>query len=98
MFTPLQTGLELQIALLVIVLVVLFGVFKVFKAVKPLIINAIIGLIILLAAGFFGVGVKITPVVVLLVAFGGAPAAILAIILGYFEIIFEPAMLVMPLF
>ena len=91
MFTPLQTGIELQLALLAVVLVVLFGVYRIIKAVKPLIVNALLGLVIILLAGFVGFGVEITPVLILLVAFGGVPAALLAIILAQFDIVFEAA-------
>jgi len=93
MLTPLQTGIELQIALLAVVLLVVFGTYRIIKAVKPLIVNAVLGLVVILIAGVFNLGVTITPVLVLLVAFGGVPAAILAIILAQFEIVFEPAVL-----
>lgn len=97
MLTPLQTGLELQIALLAIVLVALFGVYKILKTVKPLVINAVLGLVVIGVAGFFGFGVQITPVLVLLVAFGGIPAALLAIVLAEFDVVFEPALLLFDL-
>lgn len=83
----------LAIAVLAVVLALLFGVYRIIKAVKPLIINAIIGLIVLLLAGTLGFGVEITPIVVLIVAFGGLPAAILVIILAQIGIIFTPALL-----
>jgi hypothetical protein len=97
MFLPLQTGIELQIALLVVVLIILFGVFKMMKTIKPLVINAVLGLVVILLAGIVGFGVKINVVLILLVAFGGVPAALLAIILAQSGVVFEPAMLV-PLF
>lgn len=87
MVTPIELGL------VVLVLALLFGVYRVIKAVKPLIVNAVVGLIVLFAASFVGYGVTITPVVVLLVAFGGLPAAILVILLAQVGIIFEPAAL-----
>ena len=98
MLTPLQTGIELQLALLAVVLVVLFGVYRVIKAVKPLIVNALVGLVIILLAGVVGFGVEITPVLILLVAFGGVPAALLAIILAQLGYVFEPALLAPFLF
>jgi hypothetical protein len=97
MFLPLQTGIEFQIALLVVVLIILFGVFKMMKTIKPLVINAVLGLVVILLAGIVGFGVKINVVLILLVAFGGVPAALLAIILAQLGVVFEPAMLV-PLF
>ena len=97
MFLPLQTGIEFQIALLVVVLIILFGVFKMMKTIKPLVINAVLGLVVILLAGIVGFGVEINVVLILLVAFGGVPAALLAIILAQLGVVFEPAMLV-PLF
>ena len=90
MVTPVEIGL------LVLVLVLVFGAYRLIKAVKPLIINAVVGLVVLALAGWLGYGVVVTPVVVLLVAFGGVPAAILVILLAYFDVVFEPAMLLLP--
>lgn len=87
MVTPIEAGLVL------VVLVVLFGVFRVIRAVKPLILNAVIGLLVLLGAGLVGLGVQITPVVVLLVAFGGVPAAVLVIILAHIGVVFQTAVI-----
>ena len=90
MVTPLEIGL------LVLVLVLVFGAYRIIKAVKPLIVNAVVGLVVLALAGWLGYGVVITPVVVLLVAFGGVPAAILVILLAYLDVAFEPAMILLP--
>ena len=86
----------LEIGLLVLVLALLFGAYRLIRAVKPLIVNAVVGLIVLLLAGYVGYGVAITPVVVLIVALGGLPAAVLVIILAYVGVVFEPAMLLLP--
>ena len=90
MVTPIEIGL------LVLVLVLVFGAYRIIKAVKPLIGNAVVGLIVLALAGWLGYGVVITPIVVLLVAFGGVPAAILVLLLAYLDVAFEPAMLLLP--
>jgi len=90
MVTPIEIGL------LVLVLVLVFGAYRIVQAVKPLIVNAVVGLIVLALAGWVGYGVVITPIVVLLVAFGGVPAAILVIVLAYLDVAFEPAMLLLP--
>ena len=90
MVTPVEIGL------LVLVLVLVFGAYRLIKAVKPLIVNAVIGLIVLALAGWLGYGVVITPIVVLLVAFGGVPAAILVLLLASLDVAFEPAMLLLP--
>jgi hypothetical protein len=94
MFVPLQTGIEFQVALLAVVLVVLFGVFKIIRTIKPFVINAVLGLLVIVIAGVVGFGVQVTPVLLLLVAFGGVPAALLAIVLAQFQVIFEPAIVV----
>ena len=85
MVTPLEVGL------LVVVLAVVFGTYRVIKAVKPLVVNAVVGLVVLFAADLVGLGVQIDPVVVLLVAFGGLPAAVLVILLAQLHVVFEPA-------
>jgi hypothetical protein len=94
MLVPLQTGIGLQIAVLVVALVVLYGAFRLIKTLKPFVINAVLGLLLITLAGVFGFGVQITPVLILLVAFGGLPAAVLAIVLAKIGIVFEPAVIV----
>lgn len=90
------TGLE--IALVALVLILLLGTYTVVKAVKPLIINAIVGLIIfLLAEALFGVAVAVTPLALLIVALGGVPGAVLVLLLAVLEVAFVPGVLVTPL-
>lgn len=88
MVTPIELGL------LVLVLALVFGAYRLIKAVRPLVVNAVVGLVVLWLAGALGFGVQITAIVVLLVAFGGLPAAILVILLAQFDVIFEPAMVI----
>ena len=78
----------IEIALLILVLALLFGAFRIIKTVKPLIVNAIVGVIILVIANFAGLGVSITPIAVLVCAVGGVPGAILVVLLAYLEIAF----------
>lgn len=92
---PLGFGLEL--GLLVVVAAVLIGVYLVLKSIKPLIVNAIVGLVVLLLAGVVGFGVEITPVIILIVAFGGVPGAILVLLLAHLGILFSPAIIGIPL-
>lgn len=87
MATPIELGL------LLVVVAAVVGIYLVLKLVKPLIINAIVGLIVLLGASFLGFGVNITWVAVLIVALGGLPGAILVLILGHLGVMFEPALL-----
>ena len=77
-----------EIALLVLVLALLFGAYRIIKAVKPFVINAIVGVIVLLIANLLGLGVEITAIAVLIVAIAGIPGAILVILLAYLDIAF----------
>lgn len=88
MVTPIELGL------LVLVLALVFGAYRLISAVRPLVVNAVVGLVVLWLAGALGFGVQITAIVVLLVAFGGLPAAILVILLAQFDVVFEPAMVI----
>ena len=85
------TGLE--IALLAVVVLALVGVYKLIKNVKALAINAIVGLVVLVLADALGLGVAITPVIVLIVAFGGLPGAVLVLLLAHLNVMFEPLVL-----
>lgn len=78
----------IEIALLVLVLALLFGAYTIIKAVKPFIVNAVVGVIVLLIASFLGLGVEITPIAVLICAVGGIPGALLVILLAYLGIAF----------
>ena len=77
-----------EIALLILALALLFGAFRIIETVKPLIVNAIVGVIILVIANVAGLVVSITPIAVLVCAVGGVPGAILVILLAYLEIAF----------
>lgn len=85
MVTPVEIGLLLAVA------AVVFGAYVIIKAVKPFIVNAIVGLIVLLIAGVLGFPVDVTPIVVLVVAIGGIPGALLVLLLAYFGVLFSPA-------
>ena len=73
----------LEVGLLVAALALLFGAYVVLKAIKPLVVNAIVGVIVLVIASFLGIGVEITPVAVLVCAVGGIPGALLVILLAF---------------
>lgn len=88
------TGLE--IALLAAVALVLVGVYRVITNVKALAVNAIVGLAVLVVADWAGFGVVITPVVVLIVALGGLPGAVLVWLLAHLGLLFEPLVLLVP--
>lgn len=78
----------IEIALLILVLALLFGAYRIIKVIKPFIINAIVGVVVLFLASYFGLGVQITPLAVIICAIGGVPGAILVIILAYLDIAF----------
>ena len=81
----------LELAALGAVLVFLLGGYRVIHTIKPFIVNAVVGLIALLIAGALGFGVEITPFVLLVVAIGGVPGAILVVLLAYLGLAFLPA-------
>ncbi|WP_336036002.1 pro-sigmaK processing inhibitor BofA family protein [Halobacterium yunchengense] len=87
----------LEIALAVVVLVALFGAYRVIRAVKPFIVNAVVGLVVILIADALGAEVAVTPLVLLIVAVGGLPGAILVILLAVLGVAFSPALLAVPL-
>ncbi|MFC6905590.1 pro-sigmaK processing inhibitor BofA family protein [Halalkalicoccus tibetensis] len=82
------TGLE--VAVLVAVVVLLLGSYRVIHTVRPFIVNAVVGLLALILASMFGFGVEITPFVLLIVAIGGVPGAVLVVLLAYLGIAFTP--------
>ncbi|MFP4625082.1 MAG: pro-sigmaK processing inhibitor BofA family protein [Natronomonas sp.] len=87
---------QIEIALLVVALALLFGAYWLIKAIKPLAVNAIIGVIVLLIASWLGVGVEITLIAVLICAVAGIPGALLVILLAYLDIAFA-GFVAMPL-
>mgnify|MGYP000636181560 CR=1 FL=1 len=84
MATPIELGLLLVVAIAVI------AAYLVLRALKPFIINAVLGLIVLALAGVLGFEVAVTPIVVLVVAVGGIPGAILVLLLAHFGLLFGP--------
>ncbi|ADJ13741.1 pro-sigmaK processing inhibitor BofA family protein [Halalkalicoccus jeotgali] len=86
------TGLE--VVILAAVVVLLLGSYRVIHTVRPFIVNAVVGLVALILASMFGFGVEITPIVLLIVAIGGVPGALLVVLLAYLGIAFTPITLV----
>ena len=81
----------LELVVLLVLLVLLFGSYSVIRTVKPFIVNAVVGLLVLLVAGVLGFGVEITGLVLVVVAIGGIPGAILVVLLAYLGLAFVPA-------
>jgi hypothetical protein len=84
------TGLELAV-LAVAVLFLLVGI-RVLQALRPFIVNAVVGLLVFLVAGWFGFPVEVNWLTVLVVAIGGLPAAVLVVLLSVFGLAFVPAL------
>ncbi len=82
----------LEIGLLVFVALALVAVYVTMKVVKPLIINAIVGLLVIFAVDFLGfVEVELGLLAVAIVALGGVPGAVLVLLLAYLGLAFAPA-------
>ena len=88
------TGIEL--AVLALALVFLFGAVRILQAIRPLVVNAVVGLLVFLVAGAFGLDVAITPIALVVVALGGLPGAVLVILLSVLNVAFVPAALLLP--
>ena len=82
MVTPVEIGL------LVLALALLFGAYRIINTIRPLIVNAIVGVIVLIVANVAGLGVAISAVAVLVCAVGGLPGAVLVILLSVLDIAF----------
>jgi len=75
------TELFILLALIVMIIVV----YRVFKAVKQIVVNSIIGLIVLLAANIiFGLNIAYSWIVLLICAIGGIIGAAIVILLHQF--------------
>lgn len=85
-----------ELGLLVIVALVIVAVYMTMKVVKPLIINAIVGLVLIFAVQYLGlVEVELGLLAVAIVAIGGVPGAVLVMLLAYLGVAFAPAMLLL---
>mgnify|MGYP000748232554 CR=1 FL=1 len=92
------TGIE--IGLLVLVALVLAGVYLAMKVIKPLIYNAIIGLVILALINFFEVPflpeIEIGFLAVAIIALGGVPGVVLVVLLAFLGVAFQPSFALLP--
>ena len=96
---PAQMVTTLEVVLLLVVLALLLGAYRVIRVVRPFIVNAIVGLVVLLIASALGASVALTPLVVLLCAVGGVPGALLVLLLAYLDVAFSAsvaALVVLP--
>ncbi|EMA54919.1 MULTISPECIES: pro-sigmaK processing inhibitor BofA family protein [Halococcus] len=83
------TGIE--IAALAVAVVFLLGAARIVQAVRPLLINAVVGLLVFLVAEWLGVGVEINWLTLAIVAIGGLPGAVLVVLLSVLGVAFVPA-------
>lgn len=84
----------LELGLALVALFALYLVYRTLKAARTLILNAIIGLVLLLGVELAGLAVDITVWAVLICALGGIPGAILVMLLAWLEVAFVPAIIV----
>ncbi|WP_049929265.1 pro-sigmaK processing inhibitor BofA family protein [Halopiger goleimassiliensis] len=83
------TGLE--ILLLVLVLVAVLGASTLIQTVRPFIVNAAVGLLVLFVVqALFNLSIAVTPVAIAIVALGGVPGAVLVLLLSMFGVGFVP--------
>lgn len=87
----------LEFVLVALVLAALFGAYRVIRAVKPFVVNAVVGLVVILLAQALGAEVAVTPLALLVVAIAGFPGAVLVILLAYVGVAFVPAVAALPL-
>lgn len=85
----------IEFGVLAVVAVALAAVYLSMKLVKPLVYNAIVGLVVLVVVDLLGlVAVEISALVVAIVALGGVPGAVLVSLLALLDVAFVPALLV----
>ncbi len=83
------TGIE--IGLLVLAVLVLAAVYITLKVIKPLVYNAIIGLVLLFIINLTGVvEVDITLFAVAIIAVAGVPGVVLVALLAFLGVAFAP--------
>lgn len=84
MITPIEIGL-----LVLAVIAILFAR-RILASIKTLVVNAVVGIVVLIIANWFGFGVPVTPLTLAITALAGVPGAILILLLSYGGIAFMP--------
>lgn len=85
-FTP----TNIEIGVVVLAIIGLLFARRILSSIKILALNAIGGLVVLLIANWFGFGVPLTPLVVVVIVLAGIPGAILLVLLSYGGFAFVP--------
>ncbi|MCU4925788.1 hypothetical protein OB905_07295 [Halobacteria archaeon AArc-dxtr1] len=81
------TGIEILV--LAVVLVLVLGISVLVEAVRPLIVNAAVGLLgLFLAQWLLGISLSVGPLALAIVALGGLPGAVLVVVLSVFGVAF----------
>ena len=83
-----MTGV-LELSILVLAIIAAVILYKVLKTAKSMVINAVIGLVILVLANFaLDLKIVYTPIVIVICAIGGTVGALLVIVLHYLGLAF----------
>lgn len=78
-----------EISVLILAIIVAFVLYKILKTATSLAINAVLGILVLMAAKFLlGLEIAITWVAVLICAIGGIFGALVIIVLNYLKLAF----------
>lgn len=85
MVTPVEVGV------VVLAVVGLLFAQRILSSIKALVTNAVVGIIALIVASWFGFGVALTPLTLVVTALAGVPGAILILLLSHGGIAFAPA-------
>ncbi|MDQ1251817.1 MAG: hypothetical protein QG646_928 [Euryarchaeota archaeon] len=84
-----MTPAIIEISTLIVAIIIAIVLYEILENGKQLAMNAVFGLIVLLAAKFlFGLKIAITMLTVIICAFGGVFGALLIIVLNFFGIAF----------
>ena len=84
-----MTPAIIEISTLIVAIIIAIVLYEILENGKQLAMNAVIGLIVLLAAKFlFGLKIAITMLTIIICALGGVFGALLIIVLNYFGIAF----------
>jgi H+/Cl- antiporter ClcA len=84
-----MTPAIIEISTLIVAIIIAIVLYEILENGKQLAMNAVFGLIVLLAAKFlFGLKIAITMLTVIICAFGGVFGALLIIVLNFFGISF----------
>jgi hypothetical protein len=82
-----------ELGAIAVVLLSLLLLARLIRAVRPLLVNTLVGLVTFFLAGLVGVDVAVSAFAIALVALGGLPGALVVILLSVLDVAFVPALL-----